>query len=184
MSKIGLDLDGVVYDFSNVFDQWAIKKHIIKNFRPDQYRLQERYGWTDEERNYYMKLFGKLNPFNWLPFIEGAKEGVQELLKTNDVYIITDRLWYSKAKEQTINRFKKDNINISENKIIFSNNKGEIAKQLNLDIVIDDYVENIKDIILNSSTNVLLFDHTHNKNYSNSRVTRVYNWNDILKITI
>lgn len=92
---IGLDLDGVVYDFQGTY-KYLLTQHRNVEFpeglewwdswsSPDQYTTQEDRDWVWSKG---VKDFGL---FRYGHIVKGAIDGVRELAKLGDVHVVTHR---------------------------------------------------------------------------------------------
>ena len=66
---------------------------------------------------------------------------------------------------------------VKYNHIIFSKNKAEICKQMNINIMIEDKPENI--LSISSEIPVICYDHPYNEKINNDNIIRCYSWYDI-----
>ncbi len=88
--KIGIDLDGVVFDTerafrvaSEVYEVQELKQNTIKDNR--QLRCQERYSWSEEEIQRFLKLYHE-KIVKETSYVVGARE-ILNLLKKERIYI-------------------------------------------------------------------------------------------------
>ena len=145
----------------------------IKVVDENSYNLDDRYGLEEGEGWKYMQKFGKLRPFNWMPLYEGAKDEMQSLSRENDLYIVTHRDWDRFGIEDTLERIRYDHLPIKPENVIFSKEKGDVAKELGIDIFYEDAPENATDIITKSNSLVKLVDTTYNRDISHKRIQRI-----------
>ena len=101
----------------------------------------------------------------------------------NEIYIITARVLTDKntlegeKMRNIVKNWLKQN-NIHYDKIIFApEDKLEICKENNIDIMIEDKVENINNI--SKEIPVLCFNASYNKSCIGNNIYRVYSWYDI-----
>ncbi len=184
--KIGIDLDGVVFDtealwgvYAELYDCIELNRNsVIDNGEP---RVQERYDWTEEEKNTYLDKYVNLKDFNLVP---GAKEVIELLRKDgHELIVITAR---GALENQT------NGVNIAEEKIkkeglVFDKyywkrrDKLDVCKEEKIDVMIEDNIhnciaingENIKTIYFNS----LGRRHVIN----NDKITEVANWGEVYR---
>ena len=73
--KIGIDLDGVVFNteilwtvYAELYDTLELKRNSMVS--PDEARVQEMYNWSKEEEQKYFDKYVYVNDFDLVP---GAK---------------------------------------------------------------------------------------------------------------
>ena len=85
--RIGIDLDGVIFDseklyriYSELYDIQDLKKNSLKNNK--EIRFQDRYSWSDEETNGFVKKYHRkiTEVSNFMP---GAKDVISLLQEEN-----------------------------------------------------------------------------------------------------
>lgn len=150
--KLGLDLDGVVYDFITPFDNFLKKKGL----HPDK----TKYDRGVEHIKRYLVEYALQRPFRTTQPYPNAIKDLEKLSDIFDFYIITDRNWYETAKEETIKRLQKDGIYYKE--IHFSHDKAKYSAELELDFFIEDNVENALKI-KNTKTIPFLLNRPYNQ---------------------
>ena len=130
--KIGIDIDDTLVDTSKSFDS-LIKKYNIN------FDKKYKDNWTKEEKEFIFS-----NYLSEILIRAKIKEDAKEVLnylynKGYELIVITAR---SNKYCKNIEKFTKDMIqkeNIKISKFYFGQNKkSDIAKQLNLDLMIDD----------------------------------------------
>lgn len=132
--RIGIDIDDTLLDTNKSFDE-VIKKYNV-NFSK---KLNEK--WTEEEKDFIYKNYLFEILVNAKP-----KEKSQEIIKKlqkegHKLYIITARgnVHCKNIEEETL-KIIKNLYNIYEFNFGYSN-KQDIAKSLNLDLMIDDNID-------------------------------------------
>jgi uncharacterized HAD superfamily protein len=169
--KIGIDLDGVVYDIISPFDKFLIGKGITP--------VEFEYGRGLEKdivREYFQK-FSEGRPFLWIPQFEGAVDSINKMSKENELFIITYRNWCKTGVQDTMSRLEKDGVNV--NQIYFTKKKSYIARDLGLDFFVEDSIVNAKYIREGSKADVFLIDRPYNKCGLEDRIYRVDNLKDV-----
>ena len=169
--KIGFDLDGVVYDFCTPFDNY-MKRMGFGLKDGSEYELASRYGVKSEVAPVFLENFGKTRPFTWIPLNNEARQAMIDLSKEHELYIVTYRDWTLWGKEDTLERIISDNIPVDESNIVFSRDKGDYSKSLELDVFYEDSRENALDIIDKSSALVMMVDAAYNK-IEHDRIKRI-----------
>ena len=94
--KIGIDLDGVIFDseklyrvYTELYDMIELGKNSKKDNR--ELKFQDRFDWTDEEKDNFLDEYQPeiISQANYMP---GAKMILKKLKEEgNDLYIITAR---------------------------------------------------------------------------------------------
>lgn len=160
--RIGIDVDDTLVNSSKSFEN--IKKKYNLDFKKT---FKDK--WTTKEKNYIFNNYLKEILIN-VELNKYAKEIIDELVNDgHELFIITARSnrYCDDIETETINLVKKNNIKI--NKFYFGKRKkSDIAKKLNLDLMIDDslYVyENMK----KENIDCILFGN------------KIKNWNDVMK---
>ena len=92
--KIGIDLDGVVFNtemlwftFAELYDCIELNQNSIVN--KDEARIQEKYNWSDEEIKVFFDKYAAIKDFDIMP---GAREVINLLKKDgHELIVITAR---------------------------------------------------------------------------------------------
>lgn len=184
--KIGIDLDGVVIDaettfrtYEEIFDLDILKGNNLIN--REEPKFQTRYNWNEEqEKEFIEKYFLKVSKESNLM---SGFVGVYNLLKNqgHEFIVITARGGFVKElKDDAIRLLKKNNIKFDKYywKI---NNKLEICKKENVDIMIDDDWRIIKNLSDNSIRTLYFRDTNLKKLEENEYIKEVNNWGDIYR---
>lgn len=153
--RMGVDLDGVVYQFIEQFDE-LVKRRGYSVDRTSYDRglpLKTLIPLLDEN-----KANGALRT---LPEYNNAVATLNKLSNNYDLYLITARTNSFNGHEDTLARVNESGINYKE--LIFSRNKGKEAKRLNLTSFIEDSYSNALGIVKNSNTKVFLLDTEYNQ---------------------
>ena len=184
--KIGIDIDGVLTDF----EKWQLEvgsKFFIKYNKnivnPNGYDSDDVFNVTKELDSEfwrdYLYDYAKNEPAR-----KFAGEVIDKLKdKGYEIYIITARYLTDRnddlgnnMRNTVINWLKENNINYD--KIIFSpDDKFEICKENNINIMIEDRVENINNI--SKIMPVICFDAAYNKMCNGKNIFRSYTWYDV-----
>lgn len=184
--RIGIDIDGVLTDEHRFIIDYGTKyfnnRNIPYKLHKDIYDSEKIFEVTKEQYNEFWKqnlLYYSQN-ISIRPF---ASEIINKLKKEdNEVYIITARYfttYENKDKEQMQNIVKEwlDKNNVLYDEIIFSENKLDICKEFNIDIMIEDKPENILGI--SNEIPVICYDHPYNENLCSKNIIRCHSWYDI-----
>ena len=172
--KIGLDLDGVLYDFYTPTKEYFLEKG-YKATTSNTYYLYEIFGISWAEALRLTKEFGEENRiFRTLPIVPEIREFVDKIHDDCEIHIITSRSWYDGAEEDTLYRLDKDKIPYEDLFFTpFGDMKGEIAKKKNLDCFVEDSPNQSKSIADEAGIPVYLVDWDFNKGFEYPGVKRV-----------
>ena len=188
---IGLDIDDTITDTLAVMMAYAQKFTIedlgreidikeISNNRLDIDYVQDIHAWSREEElkffwKYYRQMIEQTTPFFF------AKEIISKLKEEGHAIILITARWdevvedgLAPAKEITETWLKKHGIEYDK-LIVNAQNKGEIAKENNVDVFVDD---SLKNCISAASKGIKTFimDNRCNANSNAEGVTRVFSW--------
>lgn len=185
--RIGIDIDGVLTDF----EKWQLdcgSKFYFENYGIE---IQNNEGYESTD---VFHVDNKLDKQFWVEYLydyakneparKYAGEVIEKLKKKGyEIYIITARYLTDREDElgETMRRivinWLKDN-DIKYDKIIFSpEDKIEICKANNINIMIEDKVENINNI--SKIIPVICFHAAYNKQCKGKNIIRCYSWYDI-----
>ena len=184
--KIGIDLDGVVIDsettfrtYEEIFDIDVLKGNNLIN--KEEPKFQARYNWTEEQEKEFIEKY----------FLTVSKEsnlmsgfiGVYNLLKEQgpEFIVITARGGFIKEMKDDAIRLLNEN-NIKFDKYYWKvEDKLEICKKENVDIMIDDDWKIIKKLADNQVKTLYFRDTNLMKLEENEYVKEVSNWGEIYR---
>lgn len=190
--KIGIDLDGVVIDsettfrtYEEIFDMEILQSNNLIN--REEPKFQARYNWNIEQqkefaKNYFMKvskesglMSGFIGAFEYL-----KKQGHQFIVITSRG--ITPEGNFLKEMEEDVMKLLKENFIEFDKYYWGQEDKLDICKKENIDIMIDDDWKIIKKLSDNN-IKTLYFRDTNLKVLPESDyITEVNNWGDICRI--
>lgn len=184
--KIGIDLDGVVFDsettfrtYEEIFDVDILKGNNLVDRREPKF--QARYNWTDEqEKEFIQKYFLTVSKESNL--MSGFTK-VFDLLKKqgHEFVVITARGGHVKEMKDDAIRLLKEN-NIEFDKYYWQiDDKLEICKKENVDIMIDDDWHIIKKLADNLVKTLYFRDTNLTKLEEGKYIKEVNNWGDIYR---
>lgn len=185
--RIGIDLDGVVIDsettfrtYEEIFDIDTLKGNNLIN--REEPKFQSRYQWTNEQEKQFVEKY----------FLKVSKEsnlmsgfiGVYNLLKNQDnqFIVITARGGFIKEMKDDAIRLLEDNNVIFDKYYWKVEDKLEICKKENIDIMIDDDWKIVKKLADNQIKTLYFRDTNLKKLEENEYIKEVNNWGDIYRI--
>ena len=181
--KIGIDLDGVVFDSESWFRAYSIifDTNIggkgVKN--ADCILAEDRYGWTNAEiEQYYEGCKRQIQEEG--PLMPYAKYVLDKLAEKHQIYFITRRGIHSNGSIiKTKERLRKEKIKYDE--IFFGQeSKLETCKKLGVDIMIDDNQGVVKEISENN-IKCLYFRNINNLASPSKNIIEVQSWGEIYR---
>jgi hypothetical protein len=189
--RIGVDVDKVLTNFTDTFLPFYNKAHGTdwKKEKIHTYFFYEALGISKEEDTKSIIEFGKTWEYANMPLIVGAIDGILELKKKNDLYIITGRpLERKQIVEDLIHQnfygcFK--GISFTD----FSAEKGhatpkyEFCKQLGIELMVEDIDKSAIEISKECNIPVIVPKYPWNKNadFSGTKCVHVDGWKGIMK---
>ena len=187
--RIGLDLDGVVFDSETTFRTYEeifdIEKNQNKLVDRTEPKFQYRYSWNEDERREFEKYYLEVSKTS--PLMAGFKK-VFELLKKEGVEFIAITARGVGANGEFIDGMEDDAKRIlKENNIEFDKyywrqkDKLGPAKEENLDCMIDDDHRVISDLAKNGIKTLYFRDTNLKKLEENDYIKEVNNWGDIYR---
>ena len=182
--NIGIDIDGVIADIEPyVFECGAKllyeKGRSLENINKERYETYEIYGWDRHDEHEFWDRY-MIEYYKNAPTRIYAAEIIRKLKEQgHNIYIITargisEKDIYSYLKDITKEWLKENEIYYDE--LFFEKDKKKIIQEYNIDLMIEDYAENIKK--LENDCDILVFDCIYNKEITNHK--RVNSWYEIL----
>ena len=185
--KIGIDLDGVIFDSEKEYRVYSELYDILdlhKNSKIDnqEIKFQQRFNWSKEEiegfiKKYHTKIAKESN------FMPGVKI-VLPMLKEegHKLYLITARGGINKDMiPVTMERLEKEHLNIFEKYYWATENKAEICKKEEIDIMIDDSYQKCQSVAQAHIKTIYLKDAPSYDIKNNPYVQVLYNWGEIYR---
>lgn len=186
MARIGIDLDGVCYDFSAAFcDVYEWRKPVktwafYEDYAVDVLEFLEMCRRAVRDGGLFRSGY----------IIPGARRGIQALLLAgHEIFFVTDRMSLSqgdKVIEKNIlantQYWLQNDLDLVLSRIspvVFDGDKAKVAKELELDYFLDDKAENYEDLI-GAGVKVWLFDQPWNQQAGHA--ARVLNWPQFVKV--
>ena len=185
--KIGIDLDGVVFDsekefrvYSELYDMIDLKQDSKTDNR--KLKFQDRFQWTEKETEDFLKKYHKqiIEESNFIP---GVKR-ILKLLKEDghSLILITARGGLNKDMIKiTEERLKENGMDIFDKYYWATENKDEVCQRENIDIMIDDFCKNCKSIANSRIKTIYLKDAPSYDLEENKYIKVLYNWGKIYR---
>ena len=182
--KIGIDLDGVVIDSETTFrtyeEIYAVEAlNGRKMVNSEEPKFQQRYDWTKEEQQVFIdKYFMEISKNSGL--MSGFKTVFNKLKEQGHEFVVIT------ARGGFVPEMKDDAIRVlEENEIVFDKyywkieNKLEVCKKENVDVMIDDDPRIVKKLNDNNIKALYFRDTNLIKLAESSLVHEVNNWGDV-----
>lgn len=187
---IGIDIDEVLAELIVDILKFYNKKDNTNIEKKDVFHFDFKYIWklsNEETSNRFYEFFRSEN-FSKIQPLKGSIEGIQELAKKHELHLITARP--DDIKETTLSWIKTHYPTVFK-EIHFTNHwgngvgnpktKGEICKELNIDLMIEDCLEYALSIT-SKGIPVILMDQPWNQtNDSFKDIKRVNSWDEAIK---
>ena len=184
--KIGIDLDGVVIDseqtfrtYEEIFDVDFLNANNLINI--EEPKFQQRYNWNEDQKEEFIKrYFMKVSKDS--PLMAGFKE-VYTLLKNqgHEFIVITARGNYiEEMKEDAIRLLEENNI-LCDKYYWKIDDKLEICKKENVDIMIDDDWRIINKLSENKIKTLYFKDVNLKTLEENEYIKEVNNWGQVYR---
>lgn len=185
--KIGIDLDGVIFDsekefrvYSELYDMLELKQNSKIDNR--KLKFQDRFKWTQEEIEGFLKKYHKqiIVESNFMP---GVKR-VLKLLKEDghSLILITARGGMNEDMIKiTEERLQQNEMDIFDKYYWATENKDEVCIKENVDIMIDDFYEKCKSIANSKIKTIYLKDAPSYDLEENDYIKVLYNWGEIYR---
>ena len=185
--KIGIDLDGVVFDsekefrvYSELYDMLDLKQNSKINNK--ELKFQSRFKWTKEDIDGFLNKYHKqiIVESNFMP---GVKR-ILKLLKEDGhtLILITARGGMNRDMiKVTEERLQQNEMNIFDKYYWATENKDEVCVKENVDIMIDDFCDKCKSIANSKIKTIYLKDAPSYDLEENEYVKVFYNWGEIYR---
>lgn len=184
--KIGIDVDGVIFDFekelrtkAELYDLLVLNGTGIKD--KSKFNLEERYCWSKEDgENFINKYFTEVSKrVNIMP---GAKDVINLLKNDKHELIIISSRGYDNIEMQQIaeNRLKEENLTFQKYywKIL---NKLDICLKEKINFMIDDNYEICKRLSEKGVNTIYLRDTGKKKLEENNYLKEFNSWGEIYR---
>ena len=150
--RIGLDLDGVVFDFVNVM------RRTFPSIPKDPAHVDLTEYLSDRDKEIFYKLLDSPEVFGNLPLVPGM-ESLIPYFNSQETYVITSR----NMKVHDATRRQIGAIGLRPQEILFRYNKTKPVRDYNIDVFIDDQVKHVES--LPKEQVVLMPDLAYNRDF-------------------
>lgn len=182
--KIGLDIDGVIFDSENEIriqaeldDLLKYKKNGVEH--PEEFWEEHRYNWTAEQlMEFRSNMREILERANLMP---GAKRILDMLKKEgHELIVITARAIVGPSIEECIEQFKKYDLEFD--KCYWKvEDKVEVCKKEKIDLMIDDSPIHCKKLVENKIKTLYFRDVNRKKLEENEYLKEVNHWGEVYR---
>ena len=185
--KIGIDLDGVIFDsekefrvYSELYDMIDLKQNSKTDNR--KLKFQDRFQWSEKQTKDFLKKYHKqiIEESNFIP---GVKR-ILKLLKEDghSLILITARGGLNKDMIRiTEKRLKENGMYIFDKYYWATENKEKVCQKENIDIMIDDFCKNCENIANTKIKTIYLKDAPSYDLEENKYIKVLYNWGEIYR---
>lgn len=184
--KIGIDIDGVILDSerefrvqSELYDIRELNKNSVINNK--ELKAQLRYSWNKEEMNRFIntKFIKVAKSSNFMP---GAIEVINLLKKEgHELIVITARGGFVKEMRNIAEKQFEEKGLIFDKCYWTTEEKLEVCKKENVDIMIDDYYKTCKETSDNKIKTLYFRDCPCYELEENEYLREVHNWGEIYR---
>ncbi len=182
--KIGIDLDGVVFDSEQTFRTYEEIFEVEKNRNTlknrEEPKFQGRYSWSEEDQKEFSKYFLEISKNS--PIIAGFKK-VYELLKKENIefVVITARGGFVEEMKDDAQRVLNEN-GIKFDKYYWKNDdKFATCLDEKVYVMIDDDYKIIKKLNENGIKALYFRDTNLMELEENDYIKEVNNWGDVYR---
>ncbi len=182
--KIGLDIDGVIFNSENETRVQAELDDLLKYKRngvdnPEGFWEIERYNWTDEQLTEFRS--GIRDILARACLMPGAKRIINMLKEErHELIVITARGRIGLSVEECIEQFKEYELEFD--KCYWKvNDKVEVCKKENIDLMIDDSPIHCKKLKENKIRTLYFRDVNREKIEENEYLKEVNHWGEIYR---
>lgn len=185
--KIGIDLDGVIFDsekefrvYSELYDMIDLKQN--SKLDNKELKFQDRFKWTPKETEGFLNKYHKqiIVESNYMP---GVKK-ILNLLKQDghSLILITARGGMNKDMIKiTEERLKQSEMDIFDKYYWATENKDDVCIKENIDIMIDDFYKKCESIANKKIKTIYLKDAPSYDLEENEYIKVLYNWGEIYR---
>ena len=185
--KIGIDLDGVIFDSERIFRVYAELYDVIELHQNSivdnrEVKFQDRYNWPQSIIDDFLKKYQTYS-IEKSEFIPGAKDVIKMLKEEGHELIIITARGDKKKEHITITEdiLKKNDMYIFDKYIWGVENKSEICVNEKLDLMIEDSNRNCKAISDKKIKTIYFKDAPNYEMKENEYLKTLYNWGEVYR---
>lgn len=179
--NLGVDIDGVLTDEgdadNNIWHQ-AICEYMGKNVerKKDVFNFMEAYGYSEEVfEDFLDKYIEKI--YENVKAAPGARKTLKDLKNKHNINIILMTARSPEYHGLTVNWLEK--YQITYDKLIHEDNKAPLAQKINIELFIEDYIINARQL-LSYGIPVILINKYHNQELpAQEKLYRADEWSEI-----
>lgn len=182
--KIGLDMDGVIFDSENEIRIQAELDDLLKYKRngvdhPEEFWEKDRYNWTEKQLMEFRSNMKEIIARSHL--MPGAKRILDMLKKEgHELIVITARGIVGPSIEECIEQFKKYDLEFD--KCYWKvEDKVEVCKKEKIDLMIDDSPIHCKKLVENKIKTLYFRDVNRKKLEENEYLKEVNHWGEVYR---
>ena len=182
--KIGIDLDGVVYDSETLLRAKAELRDLEMSGKglidPSSWHVRNRHGWTEKQDiEFDDQAFETLLKSPLIPY---AKFVIKKLKKEGDEIIFITSRGERVPEEIKITKKVLRRDKLVFNKIVYcKDGKLKTCKELGIDVMIDDRPETIQELSKNG-IKCFYYRSAELPKINRKNVSMVYNWGQIYRL--
>jgi 5'(3')-deoxyribonucleotidase len=184
LARIGLDVDGVLADFTSAYVQLMYQitgrgePALPEDWQPSEWNFEHTLGFGKDIVEITWDIINASSTF-WFGLTPLTDIDLESLSLTNDLYFITTRPGTS-PKQQTEN-WLKYHFGMTKPTVLISDDKGAIARGLKLDIFIDDRDKNLWAVKgASPATQCYVLDYPYNRNVAPAVAQRISSLREVI----
>jgi len=180
--RYGVDLDGVCFDFLDVFINRlndVFNLSLTKEDITDYYWYKITEGLSKEQFFDEFHKFGYSGGYRTLPVLAGTIDALERIESGgHEIFYITNRPEY--ARQDTIAALRENGFPSSKNLFFTDGSKSPLINKLNIGVFIEDSDANIMDIADHTEAYIYCVDYPYNRKIEHHNVERIKDWDDFL----
>ncbi len=185
--KIGIDLDGVIFDSERIFRVYAELYDILELHQNSiidnrEVKFQDRYNWSKEQIDDFMEKY-QTNIIKDAPFMPGAKEVINMLKNEGHELVVITARGNKKKEHITITEdiLKENDMYIFDKYIWGAEKKQQVCVNEKIDLMIEDSDKNCKAISDEEIKTIYFKDAPNFEMEENEYLKTLYNWGEVYR---
>ena len=186
--KILTDVDGVLLNWNKQFETWMEQEDYLLD-NPEGYAIHRRFGISRDIATKMVKDFNEGPWLSHLETLEGAKEGVAELVENGYTFDICTAIGTNQFSNEARTRhlkytFGKNTFDKFDYVDMFGDKDAFLEQYLDTGFYwLEDKPENAV-AGLKFGLKCILIDHPYNKWFDHPEVRRAYSWDQVTEIIL